>query len=316
MKRFDRCLVYPHVPRMVARALVLAIVCGWIEVTGCAQGIAPDFADRMISNTRTEEAYRPLTGGLLNLRAGPIAAGGEVRKAEPSEGLELIPEDPLPELPLDYLQERERRLQTGFNWNAAFRQSMIFLGIQHSFRLATEKGTRADLVGPFWADYLKSVRSLRGWSDGDPFLVNYIGHPMMGGVTGFIQIQNDPAGIREQIGWTKSYWRSRLKAFAWSAAYSTQFELGLVSEATLGNIGIRPYGKSRNPMAFIDLVVTPVAGTAWLIGEDALDRYVINKLERVFPNRITTILLRGFLNPTRSFANLMRGNVPWHRDNR
>jgi len=25
---------------------------------------------------------------------------------------------------------------------------------------------------------------------------------------------------------------------------------------------------------------------------------------------------RGMLNPSRSFANMMRGKLPWHRDNR
>ena len=60
---------------------------------------------------------------------------------------------------------------------------MLFL-IQHAFRLTTESGTRADLKGPFFKDYFKALKSLRGWNDGDPFLVNYIGHPMQGSVLG------------------------------------------------------------------------------------------------------------------------------------
>lgn len=204
----------------------------------------------------------------------------------------------------------------GFNWDGALKQSFLFLGIQHAFRLATEEGTRAELKGPFFKDYFKSLRSLRGWHDGDPFLVNYIGHPMMGAVSGFIQVQNDPKGIQEEVSLKKSYWKSRMKAMGWSFFYSTQFELGLVSEATLGNIGIRPYGKAKNPMAFVDLVVTPVLGTGWLIGEDTLDKYFIRRYEDRLPNRASVILFRSFLNPTRSFANVMRGKWPWYRDNR
>jgi hypothetical protein len=55
-------------------------------------------------------------------------------------------------------------------------------------------------------DYLKALGSLRGWGDGDPFLVNYVGHPMMGSVTGFIQVQNTGRGRR--MGGRRRYDRS------------------------------------------------------------------------------------------------------------
>lgn len=212
--------------------------------------------------------------------------------------------------------ERRHNGQSSFNWAAALKQSMFFLGVQHAFRLATEEGSRADLKGPFFKDYFKALRSLRGWNDADPFIVNYIGHPMMGSVSGFIQVQNDPHGIKEEVGLKKRYLASRLKAAAWSFAYSTQFELGLVSEASLGNIGIRPYGKAKHPMAYVDLVVTPVVGTGWLVGEDLLDKHLIQRFENHLPNRFNIVLFRSFLNPTRSFANILRGRKPWYRDNR
>ncbi len=196
------------------------------------------------------------------------------------------------------------------------KQSTIFLGIQHGFRLATEEGTRKDLAGPFFKDYFKALKSLRGWDDGDPFIVNYIGHPMMGLVSGYIQIHNDPKGIHEEVSLKRSYWISRLKATAWSFTYSTQFELGLVSEASLGNIGIRPYGKAKHPMAYVDLVVTPVVGTGWLVGEDLLDKYFVRRFEDKIPNRLIRVLFRSFLNPSCSFANILRGEKPWYRDNR
>lgn len=204
----------------------------------------------------------------------------------------------------------------GFQWGSALRQSALFMGIQHAFRLATEEGSRADLKGPFIKDYFTTVTKLRGWDDGDPFIVNYIGHPMMGSVTGYIQIQNDPRGIGQELSLTKSYWKSRLKAFGWSFAYSTQFELGPVSEASLGNVGIRPYGGRKHPMAYVDIAVTPVVGTAWLVGEDALDKYLIRQLDRKVDNRMLRALLRSFLNPTRSMANVLRGKYPWDRDDR
>jgi hypothetical protein len=59
------------------------------------------------------------------------------------------------------------------------------------------------MKGPFWKDYFNSVGNLRGWGDGDEFLVNYIGHQMEGAVAGFIQIQNDPKGKRQEVGFNK-----------------------------------------------------------------------------------------------------------------
>ncbi|HYE74092.1 MAG TPA: hypothetical protein VEF04_12215 [Blastocatellia bacterium] len=205
---------------------------------------------------------------------------------------------------------------TSFQWGSAIRQSMRFLAIQHAFRLATEGQTRADLKGPFFKDYFETLTKLRGWTDGDPFIVNYIGHPMMGAVSGYIQIQNDPRGIKQEVGFNKDYFKSRLKAFGWSALYSTQFELGPISEASLGNVGIRPTKVSKHPMGYVDIVVTPVVGTMWLVGEDALDKYVVMPIENRVNNKVVRILVRSFLNPSRSMANVLRSKWPWYRDGR
>ena len=203
-----------------------------------------------------------------------------------------------------------------FRWDSAIKQSMLFLAISHVFRFATEPSTRADMKGPFWRDYFRSVGNLRGWGDGDEFLVNYIGHPLEGAVAGFIQIQNDPKGMWQEVGFNKGYWLSRLKALGWAAAFSTQYEIGLLSEASLGNVGLKPSDKSNHPMGYIDLVVTPVMGTAWLVGEDLLDRYVIRYIESKVRNRAVRAIVRSFLNPSRSFANMHRGKLFWRRDDR
>ena len=78
----------------------------------------------------------------------------------------------------------------------------MFLTVEHVFRYATEYGTRDAFDTPFWPGYFDSVQSLHGWADGDPFLVNYVGHPMQGAVAGFIWQHNDRAyrdrGIRQE----------------------------------------------------------------------------------------------------------------------
>jgi hypothetical protein len=196
-----------------------------------------------------------------------------------------------------------------FDWKPAINESFRFLTIQHAFRMATEPGTRDEMRGPFVKDYFHSLRGLSGWGDGDPFIVNYVGHPMMGAVSGFIHVQNDKVGRTAKIGRSREYWNSRLRAMAFAAAYSLQFELGPYSEAALGNVGL-----DRKTMGWVDLVITPTGGTAWLIMEDALDAALATRLERLANNAVWKASVRSMLNPARSFTNVLRGRAPWHRD--
>ena len=203
-----------------------------------------------------------------------------------------------------------------FGWEGAVRQSMFFLGILHVGRMAIEPESRAGLRGPFFKDYFATVKTLRGWRDGDRFIVNYVAHPMQGAVSGYVQIHNDPTATRYELGMGKAYWNSRLKAMGWAALFSTQFELGAISEASLGNVGLKSRDKTKHPMAWVDLIVTPTVGTAWLVGEDILDRYVVHRMERKVSNRVIRVLVRSLLNPSRSVANVLRIKYPWHRDTR
>ena len=197
------------------------------------------------------------------------------------------------------------------NWNSLTKQSLFFLGVKHGFRLATEPGTRNGLKGPFWSNYYNSLSGLHGWADGDQFYVNYVGHPMQGSIAGYIWAQNDGKYRTVEFGNNSRYWKSRLRATAFSWVYSTQFEIGPISEASIGTI------QSRYPQqGFVDHVATPVIGLTWQMAEDALDRFLIRKFEDRFENVWARMMVRSWLNPTRSFANLMRLEVPWHRDSR
>ena len=195
-----------------------------------------------------------------------------------------------------------------FDWSAAIKQSLIFLGVQHGYAM-TQPKTRRDLRGAFFKDYVRSFKSLHGWNDGGRVFTNYIAHPMQGSLLGFIQIQNDPKGMNLSYDKSSAYWRSRLKALAWSAAWSTQFEIGPVSQASIGNVGL--HGKQ----SYIDLVVTPLGGFGWLVVEDFLDKNIIHRIERRSSgNFYIKVASRVLLNPTRSVANLLRLKTPWYRD--
>jgi len=248
--------------------------------------------------------------------AAPPDAPSSLREAEPAEG-DTSSSRPAVAQP-DYgggapvVRPAAVTPSQKFHWRPALRQSFLFLLIEHGFRAGTQGYTRQRTVeGPFFQDWFDSVGGIRGWNDNDAFAANYIGHPMQGAAAGYIQIQNDPKGIRQEFGRSPEYWKSRMKATAWSAAYSVQFELGPLGEATIGNVG-----QKRGTGGAVDLVVTPVVGLGWMVTEDALDKYVIRGLEQRSQSRNLRALARSFLNPSRSFANLLRRKLPWHRDTR
>jgi len=213
---------------------------------------------------------------------------------------------PAPEAPGDKAERDEIR-RRGFQWKPATGQALLFLAVQHGYAF-TQPKTRRDLSGPFFRDYFRSVGSLGKWSDGGRFFTNYVAHPMQGSLLGFVYVQNDPRAARARFGRDAAYWRSRLKAVAWSAAWSTQFEIGPVSQASIGNVGL--HGKQT----WIDLVVTPAGGAVWLVAEDALDRFVVRRVESRTDNLLLRIAARMLLNPTRSSANLLRFRKPWYRE--
>jgi hypothetical protein len=189
-------------------------------------------------------------------------------------------------------------------------QSSLFLGVMHSFRFATEPSTRK-AMGNTPLDYFEVLGAMHGWSDGDGYYENYLGHPIEGAVSDYLWIHNDLRYRNVEFGKSRDYWMSRLRAYAYSWAFSEQFEVGLFSEASLGQIQryCCAYG-------FVDHVITPNFGMIWLIGGDILDRYVTRPLENRTRSVIARSLLRAVINPPQSFANVLMVRYPWHRENR
>jgi hypothetical protein len=201
--------------------------------------------------------------------------------------------------------------ETGVDWRGVIGDSLAFLAVSHTFRYATEATTRRSFDQPFFPKYSAAVANLHGWGDGDPFLVNYVGHPMEGAVAGFIWQHNDRAYRTVEFGRNRRYWKERLRGMGFAYVYSVQFEIGPISEASLGHIqGMYPQ------IGFVDHVITPIVGTGWAIAEDAIDRMVVQRLEQRVANPYVRLFARGLLNPARSFANVMEFQLPWHRDDR
>jgi len=223
-----------------------------------------------------------------------------------------------------------------FHLGRALFESFTFLAIEQAYVVHDDYRWVVNENGvPFnhyWRDYKDSLSTWinSGWDDGDPVLYSYVGHPIQGALTQYIQIQNDPQGRDLEFSNSKAYWWSRFKAFWWSAAYSTQWNIGPLSELTVEKYGTihwtrTPWTHSEKWPCYehcvtgvgqVDLVTTPVGGTLWLLTEDLLDKKISRPVERATRNRFLIDLVRCGLNPVRSGANMLHGKRPWYRASR
>jgi hypothetical protein len=195
-------------------------------------------------------------------------------------------------------------------WKSLMYESSLYLGVMHSFRFATEPSTRM-AMGNQPSGYFDALGAMHGWSDGDGYYENYLGHPIQGAVSDYMWIHNDLRYRNVAFGKSRDYWMSRLRAYAYSWTFSEQFEIGLFSEASLGQIQ-----RYRCAYGFVDHVVTPNFGMIWLVGGDIIDRYVTRPLENRTSSVKARSILRGVINPPQSFANILALRYPWHRENR
>jgi hypothetical protein len=221
----------------------------------------------------------------------------------PSLALAQKPADLLRERPVD----RERQ---GTDIGAVFANSFKLLMLEHATRVLTQETTRRELSGPFWTDYKRSVRTPLRWSDADSWPVNYIGHPVHGAAAGYLWLDAEPNAPAE-LSLSGEYWWSRTRATLWTVAYSVQFEFGPLSEASIGNVGMRP-----ETSGWVDHVVTPVGALALLVAEDTLDRYFVKWVEQHTGNRVWRASLRMIFNPARALANVASQRAPWDRQDR
>lgn len=199
----------------------------------------------------------------------------------------------------------------GEEWRPAILQTLGFSIAQNGYRLATEEKTRSAVVKETWHSYWLAVSGLHTWSDGGKTWTVYIAHPAQGAVFNDIWTEHDPHGVLVPFGFNHAYWGSRIKAFWWDAAWEMQWKFGPFSEASIGNVGLKPGKLGANT-----IVSSAFIGTGLAVLEDMGDRYAIAKWERKTDNRLARALLRSTLNPDRSFANLFRKKYPWYRDTR
>jgi hypothetical protein len=215
-----------------------------------------------------------------------------------------------------------------YHWKGLLWQSLAFIGAEDAERFFTDYYARhLTATGPYWRNYWISMQhwDMNRWSDGDDFLVDDIGHPMQGAVSGFIWIQNSPSERNLRIGTSSAYWKSRLISLIWMNVYSVQQKIGPLGEAAIGNAGgytyplhcpypcSNPHAKYTNNTGWTDFIMTPAGGFVWVVGEDFIDRFISDRVQGN-SDGIWPKIVRGALNPTRTAANALRGKSPWYRD--
>jgi len=234
-----------------------------------------------------------------------------------------------------FLASAGRTKKEHFHWGRALFESFTFLAIEQGYVVKDDfRWVTVENGVPFnhyWRDYKQSLSTWvhSGWDDGDPVLYSYVGHPIQGALTGYIQIQNDPQGRSLELSNSKAYWWSRFKALMWNAAYSTQWNIGPLSELTVEKYGTesrQPWNKdgswpcTRKPcvtgVGQVDLVTTPVGGFAWILTEDLLDKQIARRVESATRNHFLIDFTRCALNPVRGGANILHGKSPWYRASR
>lgn len=211
--------------------------------------------------------------------------------------------------------------QCRVHWRQLFISSAVFNGFQNAGNLYTGYWYRYETMhGKWWDRYVNSVEgwAWNRWDDYNPFLDDYVGHPMMGAISDYLWIQNDPKSMAVVQSNTWPYWRRMLRAGAYATAYSFQWKFGPLGEESIGHDGdhLVPDGKIySNETGWVELVTTPVGGGLWTMAEDALDQHVITHLENESRNPFALTIYQ-FLSPSRAAANILRFRPPWYRDTR
>jgi hypothetical protein len=225
----------------------------------------------------------------------------------------------LRECPYDHTHARICRV----HWGQLVISTLVFNAFQNAGNLYSGYWYRYETThGKWWDRYIASAAGWRWdtWSDDNPFLDDYVAHPIMGSITNFLWIQNDPKSMTLVQSNSWPYWRRMLRAGAFSTFYSFEWKLGPLGEASIGHNGDHYFSDEKgkvytNETGWVELVTTPVGGIAWTMAEDTLDRHVITRLEHVSRNPIALTMYQ-FLSPSRATANILRFRPPWYRDSR
>src|SRR5665213_618176 len=224
-------------------------------------------------------------------------------------------------------RESESSERRGIHWSSLIGEEFFYITLKTGVRTFQTK-TRDNFGGPFFHDwgYILQHINVDRWNDGGKWFTNNVGHPLDGSVYAFIYRRNDDniRNLKFDLH-DREYRKGILKAFLVAALASTEAEIGPLSEATIGHVGLKaewflrgkdgtlqgpvpqdviglptltksPYWvRGANGTGLTDFMMTPIGGIAVMLGEDAVDKYVIERLERHIHNRYWVATMRCVL---------------------
>jgi hypothetical protein len=332
-------MILPPILRLLVAAMLFGAICR------AEPQVAPEASDEpalafaknalfphwLRPTNRFSKTARDLSSNILlsanwfsaNPQASSSTAEGASLTSPTYVGSVLPPTNtvPLKDCPYDTTHSKECRV----HWASLTLSSLAFIGFQTSGNLYTDYWMRLHTgTGKWWDQYVKSDDQWRWnrWNDNNPFLDAYVGHSLMGAITSNLWIQHDPNGMTLEFSNTWPYWRSRLRALAFSTFFSFEWKFGPVSESSIGHLGANHEyqllgGRSvlTNETGDDELVTTPLGGMLWAAAEDYIDLHVIKRVEGKSRNPFLLLTIQ-FLNPARATANIFRFRPPWYRDSR
>jgi hypothetical protein len=292
--------------RKTAQGLLILAQLFWVPLLS-AQAAGPSAVDAVAD---LPDAPAPRISGTAGARADSTSV---VAVSAPPDRLSTE------NCSLDATHSRACRM----HWHQLIISTTLFNAFEDAGNLYTGYFYRTETTTGKWFDrWIDSAAGWRWdrWDDYNPFLDDYVGHPMMGAITNDLWIQNDPKSITVEVSNTWPYWRRMLRATAFSTAYSFWWKLGPTGEASVGHNGDHnePYDngkKESNETGWVELVTTPVGGALWTMAEDVLDKDVVAPVEDGGRNPFAMLGL-SFLEPAHATANIFRFRPPWYRDDR
>jgi hypothetical protein len=193
-----------------------------------------------------------------------------------------------------------------FRWKPALGSTLLVILTQNLANLTSSR-FHDELEGPFLNDWFSSAAALfdNNWDDGNKFQTNYVAHPIGGAIYANNARMNDPKYAALLPG-DPGYGAGVLRSMAFAAAASLMYEIGPLSEASVGNLGMEDPDKQ----GWVDPVMTPILGAGWMVLEDVVYQQLLRRVK----DRATYTILHIFLNPSRTISNTFNFRHPCPRE--
>jgi len=281
------------------------------------QSLVSTTASASVASPAVEAVLTPATELSSTPGAEPVSTGVEPSRLlrMPASLFALAADEQAPTSPLSAAQAPAAQTSKGqleATWKPA-KVSRVFLYAlqmtfyEHVLRVLSQDFTRQQLKGKFWPEYFDSVHVPQKWGDKDHWQVNYIGHAISGGAFARIwMVQREPRTTT-----APQYFKALGRALIFTSICSIQYEMGPMSEASIGNVGLNP-----DDLGWNDYIWTPIGGVLWTMGEDAIDKYALAWIDKHVPFMMAKAAARMILNPSRMLANIGMNRTPWSRYDR